>query len=286
MSRRIRVIALERHRGHRPRIGAEDQAAFPARSPPAVDVAGAQDPVAEHHADVTAVGPEVLVVDRHPQPRSPAGGTRNARRCTARLPTISPSSRGTSEKRRSVIGFSPIRRCAHSRPDADPSSHRRRPQRTRASAASTYAAVGRSSGTLCTSRATSAQGTGHAVSGARTMPASDSSWRSWRRRASPGAIQGSAPAGAVTRHARIGSASGHVLIIGGGNRRNSAILLANSPGIVGAAAKAMQQNIGFSGGGRSSRQCRQAPAAARARRAAGARRRVSCRVRRPTGRRD
>ena len=60
-----------------------------------------------------------------------------------------------------------------------------------------------------------------------------------------------------------GRTSGNVLIIGGRNRRNSAILLANSPGIVGAPAKSLQQNIGFSDGGRSSRQYRQGSAAAR-----------------------
>ena len=59
---RIGVVALERDRRHRPGIGAENQAAFPARPPPAIDVTGAQDPVAKHGADVAAVGPDILVV--------------------------------------------------------------------------------------------------------------------------------------------------------------------------------------------------------------------------------
>jgi hypothetical protein len=72
---RRRLLALDRNRGHRPRIGRKDEAAVPARAPPAVHVSERQHPVAKACRDVGPVGPPRLAVlgRAHDRCREPIG---------------------------------------------------------------------------------------------------------------------------------------------------------------------------------------------------------------------
>src|SRR5690606_12913732 len=60
----IRVVALDAHARDGPRARAEDQAAFPARPPPALHPAGRDHEIADIEPDVGAVEARALVVAR------------------------------------------------------------------------------------------------------------------------------------------------------------------------------------------------------------------------------
>ncbi len=198
---RIRVVALDGDRRNRALVAAVDEAAFPARTPPAIDVARVQHPVAEPPRRRSCRRGGIPCRPPGPRRRSPARRNANAlAMLSTRERQLAALARHVVEtaQRHRVLGTGDrslelelaesgrlARSTAHTR---ERSADVRRP------------AVRRRTSRM--SRAISGQDTGQAVSGARTMPASASSCKSWRSRASPGSAQGPACAVPARQQAR------------------------------------------------------------------------------------
>ena len=190
---RVRVVPLDRHRRNRARIAAVDEAALPSPVPTsdrcsrrAASSCRAPRPHSCRRGGTSCRRPRR-------RRRSPAHGTRSARPCTARPPTAPLPRAASSPKRRSAIGCSePATRSV-----ADELAGMRRvaarpPARARARRRATPAGPGSSVRPIDVARdLRPGHGPGRQRRRARSRRRPGAA-RSWRRRASPGAIQGSA----------------------------------------------------------------------------------------------
>ena len=197
--KRLGILPVERERGNRAGVVAEDVAALPAGPPPALEIARGQHPVAERHADVAAVGPHRLAV---------ACVRNDGSRETHREPIAQPLVRAFELALLARHGLETCadRSAARSRPRASQSCRRsldsaRALRRTRSSAANAPSEGFNDVGTLSRSRAICGHDIGHTVTGMVSRPSSTSNSMSCRSPTSPGSSHGEAATGRSTTQA-------------------------------------------------------------------------------------
>ncbi len=185
----VRVVALDGDGRDGALVAAVDQAAFPARSPPAIDVARVQHPVAGDQRHIAPVGSKLVPVVRVRGAGCLEAERKGACHAFDRETDLAALSRHFAEapERHRLLGSGDgsvdgqlSEPCCLARGMTH--AGERRPTWAGACSARTSRR----------SRATSGHETGQTLSGARTIPASERSCRSWRSRASPGSAQGPA----------------------------------------------------------------------------------------------